>query len=122
MIDTAKRLKALSDATRLRILYMIAQTDECCVCEIQNVLELTAPTTSRNLRILEEAGFVNKRRDGKWMHYRLSELPARWEALRKTVFGVIEESGDAEDVLERFADWRGKSCCLASSDAEEMGK
>ena len=63
--------KALSDSTRLRIVKILAER-EMCVCEIMVALDLTQPNASHHLNILEHEGVVRKRREGKWVLYRLS--------------------------------------------------
>jgi ArsR family transcriptional regulator len=61
--------KALSDESRLRILSLL-RVREMCVCEIMIALELTQPTASHHLRILESVGLVEDLRKGKWVFYR----------------------------------------------------
>ena len=64
--------KALADEIRLRILSLLA-TREMCVCEIMVALDLTQPTASHHLGILETVGLVKHRKEGKWVFYRLSD-------------------------------------------------
>ncbi len=64
--------KALSDEIRLRILSLLA-TREMCVCEVMVALDLTQPTASHHLGILETVGLVKHRKRGKWVFYRLSD-------------------------------------------------
>jgi len=66
-----KAFKALADATRLRILGLLL-TREMCVCEVMVALDLTQPTASHHLRILETIGLVKDRKEGKWVFYKLS--------------------------------------------------
>jgi ArsR family transcriptional regulator len=63
--------KALADKNRLRILALLGN-NEVCVCHIHDTLGLTQPTASRHLAYLRNSGLVDARRDGVWMHYRLS--------------------------------------------------
>ena len=63
-----KAMKALSDETRLRILNILLER-ECCVCEVVQALDISQSRASRNLGILEDAGFLKSRREGAWMHY-----------------------------------------------------
>jgi len=62
--------KALADNTRLRILRLL-EVHEMCVCEIMVALDLTQPTASHHLGLLENAGLVKDRKEGKWVFYSL---------------------------------------------------
>ena len=68
MQDLVKTMKALTDETRLRILKVLLER-ECCVCEIMQALDISQSRASRNLGILEDAGFLKARRDGVWIVY-----------------------------------------------------
>ncbi len=74
MDDLIKALKALSDETRLRILSILLER-ECCVCEVMQALNISETRASRNLGIIQEAGFLKARRDGTWVIYSVD-----WEA------------------------------------------
>jgi ArsR family transcriptional regulator, arsenate/arsenite/antimonite-responsive transcriptional repressor len=63
--------KALGDRTRLRLLNLMA-AGEVCVCFFVEVLGTSQPKVSRHLAYLRRAGVVAARREGKWMHYRIS--------------------------------------------------
>jgi ArsR family transcriptional regulator, arsenate/arsenite/antimonite-responsive transcriptional repressor len=63
--------KALADRTRLRILALLGK-NEVCVCHLHDSLGLPQPTVSRHLAYLRRSGLVAARRDGVWMHYRVS--------------------------------------------------
>jgi ArsR family transcriptional regulator len=62
---------ALADRTRLRLLNLIGE-DEVCVCFFVEVLKINQPKISRHLAYLRKAGLVSTRRQGKWMHYRVT--------------------------------------------------
>ena len=68
----SKLFKALGDKTRLRMIYLL-RTKELCVCEIMAALNLTQPTASHHLGILENAGIVKDRKEGKWVFYSIAE-------------------------------------------------
>ena len=68
MLDFIKAVKALSDETRLRILKVLLGR-ECCVCEVMQALDISQSRASRNLGILQNAGFLKERRDGLWIVY-----------------------------------------------------
>jgi len=63
--------KALSDPTRLKIIKLLSVRD-MCVCEIMAALDMTQPTASHHLNILESAGLLSDRRQGKWVFYSLA--------------------------------------------------
>jgi len=68
----------LSDQTRLRALMLIEAQGELCVCELTHALGESQPKISRHLALMREAGMVESRRDGTWMHYRLSDTLPAW--------------------------------------------
>ncbi|HWQ20596.1 MAG TPA: metalloregulator ArsR/SmtB family transcription factor, partial [Methanotrichaceae archaeon] len=68
-----KVFKAIADPTRLKILKLL-MGGELCVCEIMIALKKPQSSISHNLSILEDAGLVKERKDGKWCHYRLSDV------------------------------------------------
>lgn len=65
-------MKALSDPNRVRVVKLL-QTGELCVCEITEVLGLAQSTVSKHMKILEDAGLVEKNRQGTWMIYSLAD-------------------------------------------------
>lgn len=65
------KLKALSDATRLKILYLLSD-GELCVCEIIYALDKPQSSISHHLNILKNLGFIKGRKEGVWIHYSLS--------------------------------------------------
>jgi ArsR family transcriptional regulator len=69
----ATALKVIADPTRLRLLSLIqAQPDnEACVCNLTEPLGLTQPTVSHHLKVLRDAGLVERERRGNWAYYRI---------------------------------------------------
>ncbi len=68
----AGELKALSDATRLKILYLLSD-GELCVCEIICALDKPQSSISHHLNILKNLGYIKGRKDGVWIHYSLTD-------------------------------------------------
>ena len=70
----ARGLKALADPARLRLLSMIAahEDGEACVCDLTEPLGLSQPTVSHHLRVLTEAGFLNRSKRGTWAYFRIA--------------------------------------------------
>jgi ArsR family transcriptional regulator len=83
--ELATAFKAIADPGRLRLLSFIAaqHNAEACVCHLVEPLGLSQPTVSHHLKVLTEAGLLERERRGTWMFYRL--VPARVEALRQAL-------------------------------------
>lgn len=68
----ADRLKALAHPVRLRMVELLADGGgELCVCHFEEVFDLAQPTISHHLKRLRDAGLVDSRKDGTWVHHRL---------------------------------------------------
>lgn len=85
--------KALSDQTRLRILCVLSKAGtELCVCEIMDSLGENQYNISRHLRVLENAGLVQERKEGRWMFYSLMKPATQFQtSLHQTVQSVPED-------------------------------
>ena len=78
--DLAAAFKVLADPARLRLLSMIASSEESCACELVEPLGKSQPTVSHHLAVLTDAGLVNRDKRGKWAYYRV--VPQRLAVLR----------------------------------------
>jgi ArsR family transcriptional regulator len=67
-----KVMKALSDPNRVKILKLLQQKT-MCVCELQGALQISQPSVSKALKMLEEAGLVDYRKEGLWVNYYLAD-------------------------------------------------
>jgi ArsR family transcriptional regulator len=65
-------MKALSDPTRVKML-KILEKRLMCVCELQTAIGAAQSTTSKHLKILEDAGLVDSHKDGLWVNYTLAD-------------------------------------------------
>ncbi len=83
---------ALGDRFRRRILSILLQEDEVCVCELVEALRLPQPRVSRHLAVLRDAGVVTARRSGTWIFYRLSAHAPVWSY--KIVESMAAGEGD----------------------------
>lgn len=72
MEEFVKVMKALSDPNRVKILKML-QHKTMCVCEMREALQVSQPSVSKNLKILESAGLVQSTKDGLWVNYYLAD-------------------------------------------------
>ncbi|HZA11889.1 metalloregulator ArsR/SmtB family transcription factor [Mycobacterium sp.] len=71
--ELAKKLKALSDPVRLRLLSVVASHTggEACVCDVSAGIEVGQPTISHHLKVLKAAGLLTSERRGSWVYYRV---------------------------------------------------
>ena len=76
--QVAPLLKALADPVRLRLMSLVASHPggEACVCDLNDAFDLSQPTISHHLKVLHEAGLLDREKRGVWVYYR-----ARTEAL-----------------------------------------
>ena len=70
--DLARVLKAIADPARLRLLSLIlaGANSEACVCDLQAAVNLSQPTVSHHLKVLHDAGLLDREKRGIWAYYR----------------------------------------------------
>ena len=80
--ELATALKALADPVRLRLLSFIAAQPEgeACVCFLTEPVGVSQPTVSHHLKILHQAGVLEREKRGTWVYYRV--VPERLESIR----------------------------------------
>ncbi|MBP0956069.1 MAG: winged helix-turn-helix transcriptional regulator [Oscillospiraceae bacterium] len=71
-VKTAVIFKAFCDENRIKILQLL-QGGEKCACMLLDEMNITQPTLSHHMKILCDSGIVRGRKEGKWMHYSISE-------------------------------------------------
>lgn len=98
--ESIKIFKALGDPSRVRILKML-EAGELCVCEVREVLNLSASTVSKHLSILRDAGLIVDSKAGKWVNYRLNGRSTT--ALVRSQLGLVRTSfsDDEQVILDR---------------------
>jgi DNA-binding transcriptional ArsR family regulator len=88
--DLGALLRALADDTRLRIFALLTKA-ELCVCEIEDILDLSQSLVSNHLAVLRRAGLVESRRDAedaRWVFYRANAAAAA--TLRERLGALLE--------------------------------
>lgn len=96
--------RALADSTRLRIINLIGD-QEVCVCFFVEILRTNQPKISRHLAYLRRAGVVSARREGIWMHYRIS----------------TPQDDNAAKVLKDVREWLAKDAAM-QQDRSRLNK
>jgi ArsR family transcriptional regulator len=116
MKEAARFFKVLADESRLKMLWLLFNRRELCVCDIMAVLEITQSKASRHLATLRNLGIVTDRREGQWSYYSLcpveDKLAKDHLKLLKTTFSQLPE---ADRLLEKLHVWlkekeKGASC------------
>ncbi|MCW8904880.1 metalloregulator ArsR/SmtB family transcription factor [Sedimenticola sp.] len=98
-MEPSTLFKALSDRTRLRCIALLSRHDELCVCELTEALDLPQPKISHHLAALRRAGLVIDRKEGLWIHYRISPDLPDWAAsvIQTTASGIADQEPFAGD-------------------------
>lgn len=95
--------KALADGNRMRVITALLGIDELCVCQIVEVLGLSGATVSRHMSILQSAGLVQSRKDGRWVYYRLakpfSQTLRQWLAESLACSATIKKDQEKLDLI-----------------------
>lgn len=76
LYDLAELFKVFADSTRIRILYVLFES-EMCVCDIAQILNMTQSAISHQLRVLKQSRLVKYRRSGKSILYSLADEHVR---------------------------------------------
>ena len=116
MKKRAQIFKALGDETRLRIMSLLIDGGELCVCDIMAALNLPQSTVSRHLANLRNAGLVDDRRQGIWMNYRINQkeiehAPAIFELLARILAALEQADEDRRLLKEHLEIKRQQLCC-----------
>jgi len=105
-------MKALSDPNRVKILKML-QHKTMCVCEMREALQVSQPSVSKNLKILEDAGLVTWSKDGLWVNYNLAD--GEKSPYAATLLGNLrhwlEDESEVADLIERIPTIRREEVC-----------
>jgi ArsR family transcriptional regulator, arsenate/arsenite/antimonite-responsive transcriptional repressor len=117
MKETARFFKALSDESRLKMLWLLFNYRELCVCDVMAVLDITQSKASRHLAALRHTGIASDRKDGLWSYYSLrtdveDQLSKDHLKLLKT---TLAKHPDAKPLLNKLSSWlkekkRAASC------------
>jgi ArsR family transcriptional regulator, arsenate/arsenite/antimonite-responsive transcriptional repressor len=131
--DAAQFFKVLADEARLKMLWLLFNHRELCVCDVMAVLKITQSKASRHLSTLRHADLVVDRKEGLWSYYALRPTE---DALARDHLDLLKASlarrSDAAALLAKLQDWlrvknRGaggtkNSACTAVKKAPARGR
>uniref|UniRef100_A0A7V4KCW4 ArsR family transcriptional regulator n=1 Tax=Fervidobacterium pennivorans TaxID=93466 RepID=A0A7V4KCW4_FERPE len=89
--NVAELLKIIGHPIRLKILHLLKQNGELCVCELLPLLEVSQPNLSQHLSILRLSGLVENNKVGNTIRYRLSN-----NELLREILEIIEKHANLE--------------------------
>jgi len=112
MENIALIFQSLDDETRLRILALLLEEDELCVCDLVSVLQLPQSTVSRQLSLLKGACWLKDRREGVWIYYSINRsLAPIQQFIIPVLRNFIPATEAARNDLERLRSLnRGCNC------------
>src|SRR5947207_8843097 len=105
-------LRAAGDPTRLRLLRVLKEA-ELTVSELTEIVGQSQPRVSRHLKLLSEAGLIDRFKEGSWVFYRLAEKGAAAE-LGHAICALTDDASHAVD-LQRLAAVREARAAEASA-------
>ena len=109
-------LKALSDKTRLRTMWVLKRAQsELCVCEIIDALEENQYNVSRHLKILKNAGLVGERKQGTFVFYSLSKAGDKAHRVILELISSIDKDtlpADAKRLAKRLSMRKNGQCVI----------
>jgi len=103
--ETADIFKSLSEECRLRILAMLEDGREVCVCKLTEVLKSTHSRTSRHLAYLKRMKIVSSRRKGQWMYYKLNDkIEPEIGELLKAIRPFIKQTAQGRKDIKKLCE------------------
>jgi len=114
-LNALQLFKNLSDETRLGIVLLLREMGELCVCDLCTALDQSQPKISRHLAMLRENGLLLDRKQGKWVHYRLSPHIPSWAA-QVIEQAWLSQQDDVQAIARKLASANcsgsGKAVCI----------
>ena len=128
MKEPAQFFKVLADESRLKMLWLLFNRRELCVCDVMAVLEITQSKASRHLAALRNAGLADDRREGLWSYYSLRPVEDKLiKEHLKLLRTSLSRRADAKQLLRKLNAWlkeknRNTTCSKNSAASPEMIK
>ena len=112
-LSPVQLFKCLADDTRARLMFLITQEKELCVCELTCALDESQPKVSRHLAQLRGCGLLADRRQGQWVYYSLHpELPSWARTVLETALAAHEAALQADaSRLQQMGDRPMRAAC-----------
>ncbi|WP_416148894.1 ArsR/SmtB family transcription factor [Salipaludibacillus sp. HK11] len=96
----SKILKLLGDKTRLTIVSYLIH-DECCVCELVELIKMSQPSISQHVAKLKNLGLVQERRQGQWIFYRVNTESTNYPLVKSILAHFPDQKEQISDLEKR---------------------
>ncbi len=105
-------LKALADENRVRILCLLKEKENLCVCEIREIIGLSQPTISSHLKILENNELISFDKEGKWVNYSInSYLDVRIKQIISSILLFLKTDDEVKKDRDRVHKVNRRKLC-----------
>lgn len=108
--EYASLFKCLSEPVRLRILYLLLDKGELCVCDIVDTLGLSQSVVSRHLAYLRNNDLLSTRREGVWIYYQVIKVSPFIDKLLALFHQSGESSSSLQADLKKFSTCANRDC------------
>jgi ArsR family transcriptional regulator, arsenate/arsenite/antimonite-responsive transcriptional repressor len=106
MKEAAQFFKMFADESRLKMLWLLFNRQELCVCDVMAVLEITQSKASRHLAALRHVGIARDRRDGLWSYYSLCVVKDELAKEHLTLLrATLAKRPEAKQLLKKLNAW-----------------
>ncbi len=106
--------KALSEETRFRIIYILIKAkEELCECDLADILNIPQYNVSKHLNILDNAGIIKKRKEGRWIYLSLSDYLDKFKSTIVKSLTHLPKELNAKDIKkmnQHFLIQNGERC------------
>jgi ArsR family transcriptional regulator, arsenate/arsenite/antimonite-responsive transcriptional repressor len=125
--ETARFFKVLADEARLKMLWLLFNHRELCVCDIMAALEITQSKASRHLAALRNAGLATDRKEGLWSYYSLRPTDDKQAKAHLTLLRTsLSKRADAKQLLVKLNSWlkvkQDGETCLKNNGCSQAAK
>ena len=108
--EYASLFKCLSEPVRLRILFLLLDKGELCVCDIVDTLALSQSVVSRHLAYLRNNDLLSTRREGVWIYYQVIKVSPFIDKLLTLFHQSGEHSNSLQTDLKKFSSCANRDC------------
>jgi ArsR family transcriptional regulator, arsenate/arsenite/antimonite-responsive transcriptional repressor len=98
--EVATVLKLLGDKTRLTIMALLDK-NECCVCELVEIFQMSQPAISQHLRKLKDAGLVKETRKAQWIFYSMNKEHEMYSLIKDILAHIPDQQEKLKELEEK---------------------